>query len=282
MKKLIIAASLVLLSISMNAQVKTPQSSPKAEVDQIVGLTQVEVDYARPAKKGRLVYGDLVPFGKVWRTGANENTKVSFSDDVVIDGKTLPKGEYALFTLPKADVWEVYFYNETSNWGLPKQWDESKVALVAKATPTTLTSNVENFTIDVNPLDSNTGELVIKWEKTAIPLKFNVPTHSKAIASIESVLNENAKASDYFSAAQYLFQATDDTKTALKYIDKCIEMQGADAPFYVLRQKSLVQAKLGDKAGAIATAKESLAKAQKDNNADYVKMNNDSINEWSK
>lgn len=282
MKKLILAATFVMATITINAQVTTPQSSPKSEIEQVVGLTKVEVDYARPSKKGRLVYGDLVPFGKVWRTGANENTKVSFSDDVVIDGVKLPKGEYALFTLPKADVWEVYFYKETTNWGLPKQWDASKIALTAKATPTTLEKNVENFTIDINPIDANNGELIIKWEKTAIPVKFTVPTHEKALASIKSALTDNAKATDYYSAAQYLFQATDDSKTALNYIDKCIAMQGEATPFYVLRQKSLIQAKLGDKVGAIATAKESLSKAEKDNNADYIKMNRDSINQWSK
>lgn len=282
MKKLIISASFLMIGMISNAQVVTPKSSPNADVEQVIGLTQVDVNYARPAKKGRLVYGDLVPFGKVWRTGANASTTVEFSDDVIIGGKTLPKGKYALYTLPKADAWEIYFYSETSNWGLPEKWDDSKVVVKTTSSPVALTSDVENFTIDVNPLDANNGEIVMKWEKTAIPVKFSVPTHQKAMASIKSTLNNEAKASDYYAAGQYLFQATDDTKLALEYVNKSIEMQDGKAPFYVLRQKSLIQAKLGDKKGAIETAKLSLSESEKANNADYVKMNRDSINQWSK
>ena len=265
-----------------NAQVITPKSSPKAEVEQMVGLTEVDVNYARPAKKGRLVYGDLVPFGKIWRTGANENTTVEFSDDVIIDGQKVGKGKYALYTLPKADAWEVYIYDETSNWGLPAAWDDSKVVAKTIANPVALANNVESFTIEVDQIDTNTGEIVLKWEKTAIPVKFTVPTHEKAMASIESTLAKEPKASDYYAAGQYLFQATDDTKLALEYINKSIEMQDGKAPFYMLRQKSLVQAKLGDKKGAIETAKKSLKESEKANNADYIKMNRDSINQWSK
>ncbi|WP_177765408.1 DUF2911 domain-containing protein [Flavobacterium sp. I3-2] len=282
MKKLIVTASFLMIATISNAQVITPKSSPKAEVEQMVGLTEVDVNYARPAKKGRLVYGDLVPFGKIWRTGANENTTVEFSDDVIVGGQKVPKGKYALYTLPKADTWEVYLYSDTSNWGLPAAWDDSKVVAKTTANPVALANNVENFTIEIDQIDNNTGEIVLKWEKTAIPVKFTVPTHEKAMASIKSTLNENAKASDYYAAGQYLFQATDDTKLALDYINKSIDMQGGNAPFYMLRQKSLVQAKLGDKKGAIETAKKSLAEAEKANNADYIKMNRDSINQWSK
>nr|WP_297307242.1 DUF2911 domain-containing protein [uncultured Flavobacterium sp.] len=282
MKKIFIAASFVAFSLSSNAQVITPKSSPKAEVEQMVGLTEVEVNYARPAKKGRLVYGDLVPFGKVWRTGANENTTVEFSDDVIIDGQSLPKGKYALYTLPKADAWEVYFYADTSNWGLPAKWDDSKVIVKTKANPMPIGREIENFTIDIEQIDSNNGEIVLKWEKTAIPVKFTVPTHQKAMASIESTLKSEPKASDYYAAGQYLFQATDDTELALEYVNKFIEMQEGKAPFYVLRQKSLIQAKLGDKKGAIETAKLSLKEAETAKNDDYIKMNRDSINQWSK
>lgn len=282
MKKIILTASLVVVTMLSNAQVVTPKSSPNAEIEQMVGLTDVEVNYARPAKKGRLVYGDLVPFGKIWRTGANENTTIEFSDEVIIDGQKLPKGKYALYTLPKADNWEVYFYADTSNWGLPTNWDDSKVIVKTQAAPFALANNVENFTIEVEQLDSNTGEIVMKWEKTAIPVKFNVPTHEKAMASIKETLNNNPKASDYYAAGQYLFQSTDDTKLALEYVDKSIAMQEGKAPFYVLRQKSLIQAKLGDKKGAIETAKISLSEAEKANNSGYVKMNKDSISQWSK
>ncbi len=281
MKKILLIAAFAFTVMSAGAQVTAPQASPKSEIEQVIGLTKVEVDYARPAKKGRLVFGDLVPYGKVWRTGANENTIVTFSDDIVIDGQKLPKGEYALYTLPKADAWEVMFYNDTKNWGLPAAWDESKVVLRTKVSPVTLAKDVEYFTIDVNPIDANNGELLIKWEKTAVPLKFGVPTHEKTMNSIKTSLTENAKASDYYAAGQYLFQSDGDMKQALEYINKSISMQ-PEAPFYMLRQKSLVQAKLGDKKGAIETAKLSLKAAEQAKNDDYIKMNKDSILQWSK
>lgn len=280
MKKLVVGAAFV-FSLQMNAQVTTPQSSPKSDVEQMVGLTNVEVVYARPSKKGRLVYGELVPYGKIWRTGANENTIVTFSDDVVIDGKTLPKGSYALYTVPKADAWELIFYKDTKNWGLPAQWDDNQVVLRTKVTPVNLTKEVEFFSIAVNPLDDNNGELVLQWERTAVPLKFAVPTHQKAMSSIETSLNESAKPSDYYAAGQYLYTSGGDLNLALEYIDKCIAMQD-ETPYYILRQKSLIQAKLGHKKEAIETAKMSLDGAQKAKNDDYIKLNRDSIQLWSK
>ena len=125
MKKLLIALSIILACSTAEAQVRTPQASPKAIIKQTVGLTDVEIVYSRPGARGRAVFGNLVPFGKLWRTGANENTIISFSDDVMIDGKTLKKGKYALYTIPKIESWEVIFYTATDNWGLPENWNEA-------------------------------------------------------------------------------------------------------------------------------------------------------------
>lgn len=280
MKKLILIA-LVAFTINTRAQVSTPQSSPKASIEQIVGLTQVDVEYARPAKRGRLVFGDLVAYGKLWRTGANENTKITFSDDVKIGGKKLSKGTYALFSIPKADAWEILFYTDTSNWGLPQNWDENKVALAASVTPEKLNKNVEYFTIAVQPVDANQGELVLQWEDTSVNLRFEVPTHEKAMSSIQTALGPNATQRDYYSAAQYLFASDGDMNQALEYINKSLEL-GKDQPFFILRQKALIQAKAGDKAGAIATANQSMEAAQKVGNEEYVRMNKASIQEWSR
>ena len=279
MKKVFMMAVFV-FTVQMQAQVTTPQSSPKAEFEQMVGLTKVEVDYARPSKKGRLVYGELVPYGKIWRTGANENTKVSFSDDVEIDDKILPKGEYALYTLPKADAWEIIFYKDTNNWGLPAQWDDSKVALRTKVAPINLPKEIEFFSILINPIDEYSGELVLQWERIAVPLKFKVPTHQKAMRSIETI-NSNSKPSDYYAAAQYLYTSGGDLQQALTYINTCLALQ-KEAPYYILRQKALIQAKLGDKKAAIETAKLSIESATKANNDEYIRMNRDSIQQWSK
>lgn len=281
MKKLVVAVALV-LAMQANAQIQTPQASLKAEIEQSVGLTNVDVEYFRPAKKGRLVFGDLVPYGKVWRTGANQNTTVEFNTDTEIDGKNLPAGKYALYTVPKAESWDVIFYKTTDNWGLPKTWNESDVVLKTSVRPETLTKDVEYFTIAVNPKNNDEGTLDVSWEKTIVHIPFKVPTHKLAMESINSNINANSKASDYYAAGVYLYSVNQDLKKSLEYINKAISMQDGEAPFYMLRQKSLVQAATGDKKGAIETANKSLKASEQAGNDDYIKMNRNSILEWSK
>lgn len=280
MKKIIIALAIFIANFTIEAQVKTPAPSPKATIMQTVGLTDVEVVYSRPAAKGRPVFGNLVPFGKLWRTGANANTTISFSDDVVIDGKTLKKGKYALYTIPKIESWEIIFYTTTDNWGLPEEFKEANVALRTTVKEEALPKAVESFTIGINNLDMNSGHLDMAWEHSSVSMKFEVPTQKIAIASIEKVL-AGPTANDYFSAAQYFFQANGDLAKSRAYVDKALELS-TEKPFWYLRLKSLIQAKQGDKAGAIETAKQSLAAAEVAKNQDYVKMNKDSIAEWSK
>jgi tetratricopeptide (TPR) repeat protein len=280
MKKIILALLLFVASNAAQAQVKTPQPSPKATVQQAVGLTDVTIEYSRPSMKGRTIFGDLVPFGKLWRTGANANTTISFSEDITIDGKVLKKGKYALYTTPKAETWEVIFYSDTDNWGTPDEWNDSKVALRANAKTEMLNRPVESFTIGINNLDNNFANLEFSWEKTIVSLRFDVPTQKAAMASIEKTLAGPA-AGDYFSSGQYFYQSNGDMNKALEYVNKALDLS-KEKPFYMYRQKSLIQAKLGDKKGAIETAKISLAGAITAKNNDYVKMNNDSIAEWSK
>lgn len=281
MEKLLLAATLF-VAMQVNAQIKTPQASLKAEVDQAVGLTNVSVDYFRPAKKGRLVFGDLVPYGKMWRMGANQNTIIEVDTDIEINGKNLPAGKYSLYTLPKAESWDVIVYKTTDNWGLPKEWVESNVALKTTVKPETLNKDVEYFTINVTPQNNEQGTLDISWEKTIVHVPFKVPTHKIAMESINDNINNNAKASDYYAAGVYLFTSNTDVKRALEYVDKSLAMQEGDAPFYMLRQKSLIQAANGDKKGAVETAKKSLEASEKAGNEDYVKMNRNSILEWSR
>ena len=280
MKKIIFVLAMIIANYVTEAQVKTPQPSPKSTLTQVVGLTNVEISYSRPSAKGRDVFNNLVPYGKLWRTGANENTTISFSDDVIIDGKTLAKGKYALFTNPKADNWEIIFYTALDNWGNPETWDETKVALKTTVKSEHIDRFVESFTIGINNLDNNFAHLELSWEKTIVAIKFEVPTAKTAMASIDKVL-AGPGAGDYFSSAQYLLQSNGDLTKALTYVNKALDMN-KDKPFWYNRLKSLIQAKQGDKKGAIETAKVSLASAEAAKNQDYVKMNKDSIAEWSK
>lgn len=283
MKRILFTLAILIANLTIEAQVKTPAPSPKAVVNQVVGLTDVTLDYSRPSAKGRIVFGDLVPFGRLWRTGANANSLITFSDDVIIKGSILPKGKYAIYTTPKADMWEIIFYSTTDNWGTPENWDVNKVALSTNVDPVMLSTPVETFTMSINNLTNDSATLDIAWEKTMVSLKFEVPTQKTAMASIDKAL-AGPTAGDYYSSSQYLFNSGADLNKSFEYINKAISMSkaGEDVPFWYLRLKSLIQAKMGDKKGAIDTAKLSLTNAEKAKNNDYVKMNNDSIKEWSK
>lgn len=267
------------ITSTINAQIKTPQPSPATKMEQVVGLTDVTIEYSRPGMKGRTIFGDLVPYGEVWRTGANANTKITFSDDVTIDGKELKKGAYAIYTIPNATSWDIVFYSDATNWGNPAKWDESKVALKTNAAVVPMPNKIESFTITLDDLSNDSAVLGILWENTYVGVKFEVPTDKTTMKSIETALAGPTK-NDYYQAATYYHTSGKDLKQALEWMKKAVE--GDDPAYWILRRMSLIQTDLGDKAGAIATAKKSLAGAEKAGNADYVKMNKESIAEWSK
>ena len=280
MKKVLLIVFLIVLNLGAEAQVRIPEMSPKAVVKQVVGLTDVEIVYSRPSARGRSVLGNLVPFGQLWRTGANENSIISFSDDVVINGKTLKKGKYALYSIPNVQTWDVLFYTATDNWGTPKEFDESKVALKVSVNEEALTKPVETFTLAINNLTTNSATLDISWENSYVSLKFEVPTNKLAIASIDKTL-AGPTAEQFYTAAQYYYQSNGDIAKGRSYIDKAVEMS-KNVPFYYLRLKSLIKAKQGDKKGAIETAKWSISASEAAGNKEYVEMNKASIEEWSR
>ena len=278
MKKLLLFLCTAGLMSAAQAQVQAPQPSPFTKVEQKVGLTDVTLEYSRPGMRDREIFGELVPYGEVWRTGANENTKITFSDNVTIQGEELKAGTYAIYTIPQEDEWEVMFYSDASNWGTPEEWDEEKVALKATAEVMELPFEMETFTIMIDELKNDSAALNIIWENTVASLRFEVPTEEKAMASIEEVMN-GPGAGDYFAAATYYHDAEKDLEQAYEWVNKSLEMGNPNA-FWILRRKSLIAADLGKKEEAIAAAKKSLAEAEKAGNQDYVKMNKDSLKEW--
>jgi hypothetical protein len=279
LKNLFMLFAVVGVTSAINAQIKTPQPSPAAKMEQVVGLTNVTLEYSRPAMRERTILGGLVPFGETWRTGANANTKITFSDDVTIDGKELKKGTYAIYTIPNETSWEVIFYSDATNWGTPEKWDESKVAAKTTVQVEPLPMKIESFTMTFDDVNSDSAVLGMLWENTYVGVKFEVPTDKTTMKSIETAMAGPTK-NDYFQAATYYHTSGKDLKQALAWIKKAVE--GDDPAYWILRRMSLIQADMGDKAGAIATAKRSLAAAEKAGNADYVKMNKESIAEWTK
>jgi hypothetical protein len=274
---LFVCASLLLIT-DASAQIKTPAASPSAKVSTTVGLTDITLDYSRPSKNGRKIYGDLVPFDALWRTGANKNSIVTFSDDVMIGGSEVKKGSYAIFAKPGKSSWEVNFYSDTENWGTPEKWDDTKVAAKVMVTPQTY-ANTETFTLNIGNVTNESCHLEIIWDNVLVPVKIEVPTDKKVSANITQVM-AGPSAGDYYNAARYYREAKKDLNQALSWMNKSVEM-GNDK-FWVLRQKSLIEADMGNYKAAIATANQSLAKAKEAGNNDYIKMNMDSIAAWSK
>ncbi|MDO6490918.1 MAG: DUF2911 domain-containing protein [Cellulophaga sp.] len=278
MKKIALVLIAVFALTGVQAQIETPQPSPFTKMEQKVGLTDVTLEYSRPSARGREVFGNLVPFSKLWRTGANKNTVITFSNNVTIGGKEVKAGSYAIFTKPGETSWEVIFYADTNNWGTPREWDQSKVAATIKADVVKMPMKIETFTMTFDDLTSGSAVLGILWEDVYVGAKFEVPTDKTVSAAIAKTMN-GPSAQDYYAAAVYYKESGKDINQAKTWMEKAMSMMEKPA-FYQLRQLSLIYAKAGDKKKAIETAKKSLVGSKAAGNADYVKMNEDSLKEW--
>lgn len=283
MKRSTILTTLTLLltaSVAF-AQIKTPPASPTGKISQTVGLINVDVDYSRPSAKGRKVFGDLVPFGEMWRTGANASTKVTFSDKATVAGISLDKGTYALYTIPEKTSWTIIFYKNTSYWGVPQPKDFKEEDVVARfSVPVqNLSSKVETFTIEIGNLRNDGADLEVMWENAKVVIPVKVDTDSKVMADIDGTM-AGPKAGDYYAAARYYYEEKKDMKKALDWVNLSLE-KGGDK-FWILRLKANIQAELKMYKDAIATAQKSTELAKADGNTDYPRMNEESIAEWKK
>ncbi|SDS15589.1 Protein of unknown function [Formosa sp. Hel1_31_208] len=279
MKKLLLVFAVFAMTFTTYAQIETPQPSPFSKLEQKVGLTDVTVEYSRPSVKGRTIFGDLEPFGGVWRTGANKNTIITFSDDVTIAGQDVKAGSYAMFTkLNSAKQWDVMFYSDTENWGVPANWDDSKVVATAKVDVMEIPFSVETMSIDINNITTSGGTIDIIWEKSYVGVPFTVPTDKTVTASIDKIM-AGPSANDYYASAVYFLNAGKDISKAKMWMDKAMSM--IEKPgFWQLRQQSLIYAAAGNKKEAIRIAKESMAAAKEAGNQNYVKQNMESLKEW--
>lgn len=279
MKKLLLLFMTCATIYSVNAQVNAPAPSPFSKLEQKVGLTDVTIEYSRPGVKGRKIFGDLVPFGKVWRTGANARTKITFSTEATVDGQTLQPGSYSIFTIPSAESWDIIFYNDGKNSGTPKELDPEYIAAKTTAKAYPVPFDIETFTIDLNNLSNSGGRLEFIWEKTWVGVDFTVPTDDAVMASISKIMN-GPSAQDYFDAAAYYSQSGHDIKMAVKWIDKAVEMTKEKPRFWFIHEQALIHAKSGDTKGAIAAAKASLALAKEAKYDPFIQKNEKVLKEW--
>lgn len=270
----------VLGTMTVNAQLQTPAASPLGKVEQRIGLTDVTVEYSRPSKKGRVIFGDVVPYDEIWRTGANAATKITFSDDVMVEGAEVKKGSYALLTKPGKTSWSVMLYPHTStSYGSYLESDVKPITVSVEPVMMPAGTDVESFMIGFDGLSNHNGYMYLLWERTFVPIEIKVNTDKSVEASITKVMG-GPSAGEYYSAANYYYTEKKDLNKALEWINMSIEK--GNERYWVLRTKSLIQAELGDKKGAIETASKSLEMAKKDDDSAYIKMNEASIAEWKK
>lgn len=255
------------------APVSFPAPSPTATLKQRVGLTDIEIVYSRPGVKNRKIFGGLVPYGQVWRTGANNATKLTFSTDVKLNGAALPAGTYALFTIPGEDEWTIIINKGAAQWGA-FQYKEADDVLRIKARPLPLAERIESFMIDINHITDESAQLILAWDHVAVPVKIERELTPILVPQIETVMASDAGNKPYYQAAMFYFDHGQDLNKARTWVEAAIKQREAH---YIVHLKAKILAKLGDKEGAIAAANRSIELAKAANDSGYVKLNEDLI-----
>lgn len=261
------------IHLTSSAQnVKTPAPSPTTQVKQDFGLSSIEINYSRPTKKGRKIFGDLVPFGKVWRTGANSATTLQFGDPVTIGGVLIPAGKYGLLSIPDAKNWTLIITKQT-NVTSPAAYVQDQDIVRVSVPVTAIQPAVENFTIQVNNITPNACNILIQWDNTQVALPITTDIDSRIMADIEKGMQSEKK--PYFAAAVYYMDNQKDLNKALEWFT--IACNESPKAYWVWYQKALCLSKLGKKAEAIETAQKSILLAKDGKNDDYVVLNENLI-----
>jgi len=235
-------------------------------------LAKVNVLYSRPSTKGRKIFGDLVPFGEVWRTGANASTKLTFSQDVTLKGNLLPAGSYALYSIPGIEEWTIIISKNIELWGAVG-YSESEDQLRFKVPTKTVSSHYETFTISFSDFTDNSAYLNLKWEKTKAKFKIENKIDWQVMSQIQDQVIDNQPENSgvYYQAASYYFTANKDDKMALDFINKAIE--GGQERYWTYHLKAKIQVRLGMNEEAEVSAMKSIEMAKEAGNMDYVRLN---------
>jgi tetratricopeptide (TPR) repeat protein len=269
MKKLflLVAASYIFFS-SEAQQLTTPQPSPTANIKQNFALSSIEISYSRPGVKGRKIFGDLVPYGKVWRTGANNATTINFGEDVMIGGKKVAAGKYGLLTIPGETEW-TFIITKQLDVTSPAAYKQDQDVVRVKAKPETIPFSIETMMINVDNIKSNSCVIGLAWDNVYASFEVTSDVDSKVMEQIKgSMENDNRP---YFAAALYYIDNGKDLNKAVEWLDKAYA-QNPEA-FWVLYQKARAQKMLGKKSDALATSNKSIEIAKKAKNDDYVALN---------
>ena len=257
-----------------------PQPSPKGKVEQVVGLTNVSFEYSRPSAKGRVVFGELVPFSKLWRLGANANTIFGFDGAVVIEGNKVEAGKYSLFVTPEQGAWVFHLNKNTELWGTDGYEASQDVAVWKSAADGS--DYTETLTISFDEVKDDKARVDVRWEKTRASFTIEADATEKAMANIkEAMAKPEIKAGSYNRCAQYCIDKGVNLKEALTWAEKANSME-PEKKYWMLHTLALAQGANGMTKEAITTANESMALAEKEGDNSYVMKNKTKIAEWSK
>ena len=269
MKKLLLVALMAgSFSFANAQQLRTPAPSPAQTIKQDFGLSDIELSYSRPGVKDRKIFGDLVPYGKVWRTGANNATTITFGDEVMIGGKKVPAGKYGLLTIPGEDEWTMIISKQT-DVSSPAAYKESEDVVRVKAKPAKVGMKAETFTMQFANVQAESVELHMRWDDLLVSLPITANVEEKVMAQINNLMNKDNR--PYFGAAMYYIEKGKDMNQALAWLDKAVE-QNPNA-FWIHHQRANTLAKLGKNAEAKAAANKSMELAKTAKNDDYVRLN---------
>lgn len=267
MKRIILMCAAIAIGANLSAQtLKVPTKSPAATVKQGFGLSEVSVEYNRPSARGRSVYGDVVPFDAVWRTGANASTKVTFGEDVSINGQKLAAGTYSLYTIPGKEEWTVMFNKNLKLWG-SDGYAQADDAIRFKVKPMAIAEHVETFTIQFSSVMETAMNMELNWEKTSVRFEIKVDIDDKVMKNIESVMGKDSR--PYHQAASYYFDNKKDMTKALEWATKAFELN--PSAYWSGLLKAKIQLELKDFKGATATAEQVKKLAEADNDPAYIK-----------
>lgn len=273
----------VLVSYGATAQINTPAPSPAGSVSSTVGLTDITIDYSRPKKKGRMIFGTgdqyLEQYGNIWRTGANTGSKLTLSTDVKIGGQDVKAGEYLIFTKPGASEWRFMLYSDISLGGNVAGYDVANEVINVAVKPMTLSTPVETLTFNISDIseDNTTANIHFAWDNASFKVPVTVDYDAIVMAEIEAKTQVNPQ--NYIAAANYYFNSGKDMKKALEWMNKYLAIGENASQFWNVHTKAQIQAKMGMKKEAMATANDSLTKAKASERGDfgYIKRNEDLI-----
>ena len=272
----------VLVTFGTTAQINTPQPSPAGSASSTVGLTDVNIDYFRPGKKGRKIFGEggdfLVPYGQIWRTGANAGTIISFSTDVKVAGQDVKAGEYQIVSIPGASEWQIMLHTEKIG-GNMGNYKEENVAAKATINPGKLSAPVESMTFQISDIseDNTSANIQLAWDNVSVKVPVSVNFHDAVMKDIAAKIQVSPQ--NYVAAANYYMATDENLEQALEWMNKYLSMGENSGQFWHVHAKAQILAKMGKKKEAIATAQDSMEKAKNSDQGDfgYIKRNEDLI-----